>query len=119
MSDQTDGAAASTASAPSKEDLLERARELDVKGRTKMDADELAAAIADAEAAAGARPTIDVVHLDGTSETVVDPLAPPAPEHGTPEEVGRPPLVDVAEARAAKREASMRVIGAPNPTQEG
>lgn len=123
MSDQTDAGATSPPAPPAppepptKAELLDRARELEVPGRSSMSADELAAAIADSEAET--RPTIDVVHLDGSTETVPDPLAPPAPEHGTPEEVGRPPLVEVAEARAARREESTRVIGAPNPTQEG
>lgn len=77
-----------TTTGPTKAELLERARALEVDGRSKMDVDELAAAIADAEAA-----------RQGD-------LQP-----GTPDEVGRPELVHVAQTRAANRKARRRVIG--------
>lgn len=78
---------------PTLEQLRKRAGELDVQGRTKMDAEELTAAIATAEASAAA--------------TGGDP----APL----DVVGRPPLRELAEERAAKR--NPRVIGAPNPEE--
>lgn len=79
-----------TPTEPTLEQLRKRAGELDVQGRSKMDAGELAAAIAAAE--------------DDARRTGGDP-APP-------EIVGRPPLVELAEQRAANR--NPRVIGAPN-----
>lgn len=68
------------------EQLRKRASELDITGRSKMDADELAGAIASA--------TVNEV--------------PP----GTPEETGRPELASIAESRAANR--NPRRVGADN-----
>lgn len=77
------------------EDLRKRASELDIPGRSKMDAEELAAAIATAEDRGPMAADVDD-----------DVIAP-----GTPEEVGRPEAIDVAEKRAANR--NPRVVGAP------
>lgn len=81
---------------PTKAELLERARELDVKGRTKMNEEELVSAIADAE-----RDSLD-----------------PSQRPGTPEQVGRPPLDEVAVQSAIDRQP-FKVIGAPDPAYEG
>lgn len=69
-----------------KKELQARAAELDVAGRSSMTADELRAAIANAE-------SNDI---------------PP----GTPDETGRPELASVAEQRAANR--NPRRVGATN-----
>lgn len=93
---------------PTLDALQERARELNIRGRTTMERDELVAAIATAEG-----------HIAATAPDAPD-SAPPAapatdPSEPTPADVvGRPTLVDVAQERAATR--TTRVIGAP--TQE-
>jgi hypothetical protein len=93
-------------------DLQARARELDVAGRSSMDAAELTAAIAAEEARLAGTPP---PRTDAqTSEAALDAADETAPAPGTPDEVGRPELASVAEARAANR--NPRVIGAE--TQE-
>lgn len=67
-------------------ELRAEAADLGIEGRSKMDRDELVGAIASANA------------------NVVPP--------GTPEETGRPELVELAEARAANR--NPRRLGATN-----
>jgi hypothetical protein len=83
---------------PTVDELRERAAELDVAGRSRMNREQLVEAIAAAETAAGE----SQIAADTSSES------PPAP---TPDEVGRPPLADVAADRARKREQTRRVIG--------
>jgi hypothetical protein len=80
------------------EQLRKRATELEIPGRSKIkdDADALAHAIAAREAELAAQ---------GEGEGV-----PPAPEPATPDESGRPDLLDVAQTRASNR--NPRVIGA-------
>jgi hypothetical protein len=93
MPDDTPTAGAESPTPPTPPTLAElraRASELDVPGRSKMDADQLTSAIAAAEdpAVTATRPTPDHV-------------------------IGRPPAAELAEQRAARREETMRTIGAP------
>lgn len=71
---------------PTLEELRKRASDLNVKGRSKMGPEELAEAIASAELAGDLQP-------------------------GTADEVGRPPLAEVAAERAENRKRRRRVIG--------
>lgn len=87
-----------------KGELDTMARTLDVKGRSSMDAPALAQAIADAERSIAERE-------DAERRAAAGELEP-----GTPEEVGRPDLIQVAEERAAARKPH-RVIGA-DPTEQ-
>jgi hypothetical protein len=100
---------------PTKDDLLKRAAELDVEGRSSMTNDELAAAIA------GAEPEDGVIGSEPTPEeqeaaAALDAARESADEPSSADVVGRPSLVELAQDRAARREATMRVIG--SPTQE-
>lgn len=102
-------------------DLSQLASELGIPGRGSMDKAELARAIAEAEAEAGPTGTVtiggqthtvDRVAGDGSGVVELD-LEP-----GTPDEVGRPDLLDTALTRAADRRPA-RVIGeAPTPNTE-
>lgn len=94
---------------PNLEDLKKRAAELDVDGRSSMTKAELVAAIAAAEDAAAG----DSVAAD---TTLADTVEPPAADGS---DSGRPPLVDVAEDRARKREDNRRALDAAVTPQEG
>jgi hypothetical protein len=72
-------------SEPTLADLQDRARELDIEGRSSMNKEEIETAIAEAEAAATSEP-------EGPAEVE-------APE----ETSGRPPLAEVAEERVTTR----------------
>jgi hypothetical protein len=96
-------------STPTLEALQERARELNIRGRTTMSRDDLVAHIAAAEGHIAATPAPDAPDSAPPAEPALDPTEPTPPDV-----VGRPPLVDVAQERAATR--TTRVIGAP--TQE-
>lgn len=103
--------------------LQDRAGELNIAGRGSMNKAALAHAIAEAEAAGAIDhgPTPPEAGQTGPSEPPAPTTAAPADDDvqpGTPEEVGRPELLEVAEAQAAHRAATMRVIGAPPETQE-
>lgn len=87
-------------SEPTLKSLRDRAAELEISGRSTMDAGELVDAIAAAEAAKAqqvANATVDV---------------PAVPELPDPAVVGRPALADVATERAVRRAATRRVLDA-------
>lgn len=106
---------------PTMEDLRKRAGELEIAGRSILTKAELLDAIDKAEQAAAAAEQI-AEHArqeaeqaaEGTSNVVSDDEIQPTPDHI----VGRPPAVEVAEARAARREATMRVIGSPTDQED-
>lgn len=79
------------------EQLRKAAAELNVAGRTSMNREQLLAAVRAGE----------------LERTLAGELPP-----STPEQVGRPPLTDVAEERAAELAAKTRVIGAPVDTND-
>jgi hypothetical protein len=109
----------SDATQPTLEELRARASELDIPGRSKMGREDLTAAIAEAEAAGGddggTQPGAqDAPVTDAQTSTAGIAAAGQTLTPGTPEEVGRDDLVELAQARAANR--NPRVIGAT--TQE-
>lgn len=71
-------------SEPTKEELYEEAQELDIKGRTKMDKAELAAAIAEAKSAK---------EVEEETIEVVDEVVDEAPEEA-PAEVAEPEVAE-------------------------
>lgn len=103
------------------EQLLERARELDVAGRSSMNRDELAAAVAAAEALVGPGSTTPAGADPATAGQVSTAglvAVQDDPEPATPEQTGRPSLLDLAIARADSRQLA-RVVGTdPAETQE-
>lgn len=88
------------------EALQARAAALDVDGRSSMDADELVAAIAAAEANLPPRTPGQVSAAGVSANTRLGEDPPP----GTPEEVGRPDLLEVALERGKR--TPFREIGA-------
>jgi hypothetical protein len=111
-----------------KDDLLKRASELDIAGRSGMNKDELEAAIATAEttaaaaaaaAAAGAGARAETTEVGGTApplpaaDEVADPFTPASPDNPTD---GRPPLAEVATTYTANDH--VRVIGADGTEED-
>jgi hypothetical protein len=98
-----------TADGPTLDELQKQARDLQIAGRSSMSRDELVTAIANATG---------VQTAGQTSAAAVAAADETAPKPGTPDEVGRPELLDVAAKRAADRKPR-RVIGADDTaTQE-
>lgn len=98
------------------DDLRPVAADLNIEGRSTMTRDELAAAVDEAQAAAGVTggtgttvPQADApIATPNTVAVAADPEAAPAsPDDPTD---GRPPLLDVAQDAAAN--TNVRVIGA-------
>lgn len=111
-----------TPNEPTKDDLLKRASELDIAGRSGMTKEELAAAIAQAEVAADAAAAAAAAGQGERAETTAtggpapplpvtdeadDPFMPASPDSPTD---GRPPLAEVATTYTANDH--VRVIGA-------
>lgn len=89
----TDPRAQTLIDSNTRDELRDRAVDLGIDGAKSMTKEDLAAAIVGVDPAAG------------------DPAAAPSP----PDVVGRPPLADVAEQRAAEREKRLVRIGNDNP----
>jgi hypothetical protein len=106
--------AITTSPTPPASELRDRAKELDVDGRSKMDRDELVAAIAAAEVAKAAREEEEARERTGTPKTAfADATAAlfndaDVERPATPEETGRPELLEVAQERAARRASRSR-----------
>lgn len=84
---------------PTKDELVERAAALDVELPNSATKRQIAEAI---------------IADHGNDELALAELGDDAPQvlqPGTPEEVGRPPLAEVAAERAANRKQRRRVIG--------
>lgn len=98
------------------EQLRDRARELEIAGRSSMNAEQLAAAIDLAEGTAPAEEPATDAQASGAAIAAAPDVdaTEPVLEPSTPQQVGRPDLLALAERRAANR--NPRVIGAE--TQE-
>lgn len=92
-----------------KAELDERARELEIPGRSRMSADELAGAIAEAEARDATQTADPPVADEATVVPQEEPDEAPRSVRGS--------LLEVAQERAANPQ-HVRVIGAETPDQE-
>lgn len=102
---------------PTLDALRERAAELKIEGRSRMARPELVTAIAAAEAAqdVNAQAAAQATPQAQENTAAIAAAAVAGELEPTPDElVGRPPLLDLAEQRAARRATNMRVIGSPN-----
>lgn len=113
--------------------LLERARELDIAGRTTMEPDELETAIHRAEALAATQaaaaeaaaqrdagepsPAAALVAAELDAKPLTQEQADELAAQ-THDDDDRAKVREASEARAAERAANMLVIGTPNPTSE-
>lgn len=102
---------------PTLKALQERARELDVDGRSTMDREALVDAIERAEAIAAMRERA----TQTDRELAAGALAAAADDDGSPSSVAleaADTLIATAEQRATRREETMRVIGSPTTTTQ-